>query len=321
MVPPRLPSRSTSSVPSDHRPAARRTSSLRFGAFPFGGADPTNISWKSAPVESANPTTPPFWVTWNTAGNAGPRRRKPSPPRRRPSPSPPRRRPSMAPPPSREPRPGPNRPSPELRGVPGRSLREASSRHVPVKSAGVLSARVCTTPIARAASTAMPAAIPITPARAIREPSCMFRSGSGCRSPPRFTCLTVPGGCGRDLTPGWQIAGSCARAHESRTRHWGVTFLPRADGYNGCPDSGMGGACMSQKILVVEDDSRIASLLVKNLEASGYECHVSPDGGRALADFARLKPALVVLDLGLAGVDGLEVARSIRRESDTPVLM
>ena len=78
---------------------------------------------------------------------------------------------------------------------------------------------------------------------------------------------------------------------------------------------------MSQKILVVEDDSRIASLIVKNLEAAGYECHASPDGGRALADFARLKPALVVLDLGLAGVDGLEVARSIRKDSDTPILM
>jgi DNA-binding response OmpR family regulator len=78
---------------------------------------------------------------------------------------------------------------------------------------------------------------------------------------------------------------------------------------------------MTQKILVVEDDSRIASLIVKNLEAVGYECHVSPDGGHALADFARLKPALVVLDLGLAGVDGLEVARHIRRENDTPILM
>jgi DNA-binding response OmpR family regulator len=78
---------------------------------------------------------------------------------------------------------------------------------------------------------------------------------------------------------------------------------------------------MSQKILVVEDDSRIASLIVKNLEASGYECHTSPDGGRALADFARVKPALVVLDLGLAGVDGITVARAIRKESDTPILM
>jgi DNA-binding response OmpR family regulator len=81
------------------------------------------------------------------------------------------------------------------------------------------------------------------------------------------------------------------------------------------------GENMSQKILVVEDDSRIASLIVKNLEAAGYECEVSSDGGHAVAAFARLKPALVVLDLGLAGLDGLEVARRIRKDSDTPILM
>jgi DNA-binding response OmpR family regulator len=78
---------------------------------------------------------------------------------------------------------------------------------------------------------------------------------------------------------------------------------------------------VKQAILVVEDDARIADLIVKNLEAAGFECHSSPDGGRALADFARLHPALVVLDLGLAGVDGLEVARRIRRDSDAPILM
>jgi DNA-binding response OmpR family regulator len=77
----------------------------------------------------------------------------------------------------------------------------------------------------------------------------------------------------------------------------------------------------NQRILVVEDDARIADLIVKNLEAVGYECHQSADGGRALADFARLKPALVVLDLGLQGMDGLEVTRRIRKESDVPILM
>ncbi len=71
----------------------------------------------------------------------------------------------------------------------------------------------------------------------------------------------------------------------------------------------------------MEDDARIADLISKNLQAAGYECHQSPDGGRALADFASLKPALVVLDLGLAGVDGLEVTRRIRKESDVPILM
>ena len=78
---------------------------------------------------------------------------------------------------------------------------------------------------------------------------------------------------------------------------------------------------VSQQILIVEDDGRIAELIVRNLEAAGYVCHHSADGGRALADFARLKPALVVLDLGLAGVDGLEVTRRIRKDSDVPVLV
>ena len=77
----------------------------------------------------------------------------------------------------------------------------------------------------------------------------------------------------------------------------------------------------SQRVLIVEDDSRIADLVVKNLESAGYECHVSFDGGNALADLARLKPALVVLDLGLPGMDGLEVTRRIRRDNDVPILV
>ena len=76
-----------------------------------------------------------------------------------------------------------------------------------------------------------------------------------------------------------------------------------------------------QRILIVEDDARIADLISKNLTAADYECHQSPDGGRALADFARLRPALLVLDLGLQGMDGLEVTRHIRKESDVPILI
>jgi DNA-binding response OmpR family regulator len=78
---------------------------------------------------------------------------------------------------------------------------------------------------------------------------------------------------------------------------------------------------LNPKILIVEDDARIADLIAKNLEAAGFESVQAPDGGRALAEFARARPSLVVLDLGLAGIDGLEVTRRIRKESDVPILM
>jgi DNA-binding response OmpR family regulator len=74
-------------------------------------------------------------------------------------------------------------------------------------------------------------------------------------------------------------------------------------------------------ILVVEDDRRIATLVVKNLEAAGYSCTIAGDGDTALAEFARLEPALVVLDVGLPGLGGLEVTRRLRRSSDVPILM
>jgi DNA-binding response OmpR family regulator len=72
---------------------------------------------------------------------------------------------------------------------------------------------------------------------------------------------------------------------------------------------------LKHRILIVED------VVARNLEAAGFECHHAPDGGRAMADFARLKPSLVVLDLGLPGLDGLQVARKLRAGSDVPILI
>jgi DNA-binding response OmpR family regulator len=74
-------------------------------------------------------------------------------------------------------------------------------------------------------------------------------------------------------------------------------------------------------ILVVEDDARIAELIVKNLEAAGYVCRVATDGTQAMTDFERLRPSLILLDLGLPNIDGLEVTRRIRNASDVPILI
>jgi len=78
---------------------------------------------------------------------------------------------------------------------------------------------------------------------------------------------------------------------------------------------------MSQRVLIVEDDPRITDVITKNLEAVGYECHASPDGGWALAAIQKLSPALMILDLGLPGLDGIEVLRRVRQHSDLPVLV
>ena len=78
---------------------------------------------------------------------------------------------------------------------------------------------------------------------------------------------------------------------------------------------------MGSQILVVEDDDRIADLIARNLEAAGFTCLMASHVDQALGEFTRSRPALVVLDLGLAGIDGLEVTRRMRRESDVPILM
>jgi DNA-binding response OmpR family regulator len=77
----------------------------------------------------------------------------------------------------------------------------------------------------------------------------------------------------------------------------------------------------SATILVVEDDRRIAALIAKYLEAAGFPCAQAHDGDAALREFDRLKPSLLVLDLMLPGLGGLEITRRVRRESAVPILM
>jgi DNA-binding response OmpR family regulator len=74
-------------------------------------------------------------------------------------------------------------------------------------------------------------------------------------------------------------------------------------------------------VLVVEDDPAIADLVGRYLRRDGFDVHVVTDGRAALTEVARLRPAAVVLDVGLPGVDGVEVCRAMRAAGDwTPVL-
>jgi DNA-binding response OmpR family regulator len=76
-----------------------------------------------------------------------------------------------------------------------------------------------------------------------------------------------------------------------------------------------------QRILVVEDEMQIARNLRDYLEVAGFEVTVVGDGSAAVASARGDRPDLVVLDLGLPGMDGLDVARELRRAGTTPIVM
>ncbi len=81
---------------------------------------------------------------------------------------------------------------------------------------------------------------------------------------------------------------------------------------------------MSIDILVVEDDPSILMGLVLNLRKEGYGVRTAADGERGIAELERCRPDLVVLDLMLPGVDGLEVCKVLKGDSatrDTSVVM
>src|ERR1700754_4111981 len=75
------------------------------------------------------------------------------------------------------------------------------------------------------------------------------------------------------------------------------------------------------RVLVVEDDADIADVLRRSLRNEGYEVRPSADGVEALDVAAGFVPDLVVLDLGLPGLDGVEVCRRLRMEGDVPILI
>ena len=78
---------------------------------------------------------------------------------------------------------------------------------------------------------------------------------------------------------------------------------------------------MNETILVVDDEPKITQLAKDYLIDNGFKVLTSGDGAQALAMARHEKPDLIVLDLMLPGMDGLDVCRAIRKDSDVPIIM
>jgi DNA-binding response OmpR family regulator len=74
-------------------------------------------------------------------------------------------------------------------------------------------------------------------------------------------------------------------------------------------------------VLVVDDDPTVREVVVSYLRAGGHRVREAGDGERALGAVAEARPDLVVLDLMLPGIDGLEVCRRLRRQGSVPIVM
>src|SRR3990172_808696 len=78
---------------------------------------------------------------------------------------------------------------------------------------------------------------------------------------------------------------------------------------------------MADTILIVDDEQRIIDLAKMYLEQEGFRVDSAIDGRIAYQKIVTAPPALIVLDLMLPGMDGLEICRRVRAESDVPIIM
>jgi two-component system alkaline phosphatase synthesis response regulator PhoP len=74
-------------------------------------------------------------------------------------------------------------------------------------------------------------------------------------------------------------------------------------------------------ILIIEDEPELVKVLRSYLEGAGYQVHNATRGDNGLAAWEQLHPDLVILDLNLPGMDGLDVARAMRKKASTPIIM
>ena len=75
------------------------------------------------------------------------------------------------------------------------------------------------------------------------------------------------------------------------------------------------------KVLIIEDEKELSNVLKAYLERAGYEVWTSERGDEGLALWEKKQPDMVLLDLNLPGMDGIDIARKIRQADDTPIIM
>ena len=78
---------------------------------------------------------------------------------------------------------------------------------------------------------------------------------------------------------------------------------------------------MSKKILIVEDEPALQETLSYNLEREGYQVEIEGDGTKALELAQEIQPDLILMDIMLPGIDGLEITRILRQTMNVPIIM
>lgn len=112
--------------------------------------------------------------------------------------------------------------------------------------------------------------------------------------------------------PGVTLHLSTESDHPRHDYIVGLKDSPNGRGYN---------QAMAASILVVEDELDLSRVLRDYLERAGYRVDTAHDGPSAVSRYQHSRPDLVLLDLNLPGMDGLDVARTMRRERDVPIIM
>jgi len=118
------------------------------------------------------------------------------------------------------------------------------------------------------------------------------------------------------MYPSWRKAGA-----QPKQRYLEFSAKERSQGFTHTHFILTMYTCMMKTILLIEDELELVQILSEYLEQAGYKTQNAQDGPSGLSLFKQSHPDLVLLDLNLPGMDGLEVARQMRQVRDVPIIM